>query len=879
VSKESLQEIVTKYRAQTGKEIQEILIHNVSGELPLAKNIRIADSISMANAGQQDMAAGRFILENLDRFVYRVWSNEELQVAQLLLPRDISQTNSEPYDASPPTRNDPRLSEEALIPKMETIIRTLFGLAPREPRESSGIWAGEEISQTLTKTLRRIQRFGWTNTMVDDVLLADTMWGEDAQNMPELIKRLTKALPTGDRTLPIDQYIVKASLDRLTQSYMVDVVKNEALRLNQSFEATRHYVTAEFTRLGISPSVATQASMDISATLLLNHAETLSKTSGDAFNGLIEVWKQASNEPALLQNLAIKSYLTSQMESIDWAARSGNPDIGKLNATWAADIWGAVVTAFDNEHIALYNHSGGRMELSELGRMAMNGALRGQANRQASANLANELATNPVLHLIKRVPMLLSKPDIDKLLSLRLKAAVEALTINIEADYLQIGKSISEYSTSGGPLRGNVNSVALDMSMERAVQRANTALVENIVTEWVSTIIQMQDNPLKIRDWFSYGQSIHKNINQWLVSLVTQVGPKAFEPDAFTRLSTDVYADTENARWTELHNRIVTRLRNMNLDQRYLFPTTLHQPDLVNRELAVPALPHPPAVVVRPALTLFPVGVEPLAGGRNFTPEFTQIVSEMIAWSLIPKGSQAAVVRALSMQDVVHMTSLVVKTLQNRHSEGVGVLDPQDRYPQEIYRDIRNFFVVLAEQRHLIEDGVLKRNFQLTADELARTVLAQIQDVAEQQGLQAELRHMKDAELSAEVTQRRLLSTQEVLVQGLSDFLQLPASTRSGGSENHATPPPNPELFGQGAIAIRPEPAAEGPQIAIRPGPAVEAPQADNPLRPASPQESINSDANSSINSDANSIVVAEENDQANAVMRDTEIGRAHNRL
>ena len=894
VSKESLQEIVTKYRDQTGKEIKEILIRNVSGELPLAKNIRIADAISTANAGRQDIAAGRFILENLDRFAYRVWSNEELQVAQLLPPPgDFSPANSEP-DGSPPTLDDPRLSIEALIPKMETIIRTLFGLASEK---SLGVWAGEEISQTLVKTLRRIQRFGWTNNMVDDAVLADTLWGEDALNMPELIKRLTKTLPTGDRRLPIDQYIVRASLDRLTQNYLVDVVKNEALRLSphQTFEATRHYITTEFTRLGIPPIVAAQASIDISATLLLNRAENLSRTSGDAFNGLIEVWRQASNDPALLQDLSIKSYLTSQMESIDWGARSGNPDIGQVNENWVADIWGAVVTAFDNEHIALYNHSGGRVELTELGRMAMNGALRGQANRQASANLTNVLANNILPQLVRNIPNLVSRPkDLDKMLPLRLNGAVNDLKIRIEADYMQIERSLLAYSTGEGPLRGNLNSVALEMSMKRALQRANTALVEHIVTEWASTIIQMQGDPLQIRNWYSYDQSIHKRIHQWLVSLERSLGANAFEPDAFTRVMYDVAATGSNdSLLTELHNRIVTRLRNMNLDQRYLFPATLNQPDRANVMFVAPALPHPPAVVVRPALALFPVGVEPLAGGRNFTPEFTQIVSEMIAWLLIPQSSKAPVVRALNMQNVVDMTSQVVNTLQNRHSEGVGVLDPQDRFPQEIYSEMRHFFLALAEPRQLIEGGVLKRNFQLTADDLAAAVLAKIQNVAEQQGLQAELQRMGDDQLSAEkrlsaaITQRKLLRTQEVLVQGLSDFLQLPlaeadnvslnlsastgrsnsqasrsrsnsqASTSSGDSQSYATPPPGPELFGQGAVAIRPEPVA----------PVAEAPQVDNPPRPASPQE------------DPNAIVVAEEMDQADAVIRDTEIGRAHNRL
>ena len=112
VSQESLLAITTDYHAATGQDINEIHIYNVSGELPLDKNIRIADSISTANAGQQDIAAGRFVLNNLERFVYRIWQDAQLQIARIEL-----EANGAPKDQKP-VLNDFRLSNDVLIPKM-----------------------------------------------------------------------------------------------------------------------------------------------------------------------------------------------------------------------------------------------------------------------------------------------------------------------------------------------------------------------------------------------------------------------------------------------------------------------------------------------------------------------------------------------------------------------------------------------------------------------------------------------------------------------------------------------------------------------------------------------------------------------------------------
>ena len=299
----------------------------------------------------------------------------------------------------------------------------------------------------------------------------------------------------------------------------------------------------------------------------------------------------------------------------------------------------------------------------------------------------------------------------------------------------------------------------------------------------------------------------------------------------------------------ELKQSIVTakqlgdRLNSQSVLMADTFEGQLQQFELLLREVHT---------ATNPAV-LAPVPELAVAGGRNFTPEFTLIVGEIIAGGLVYAGVTEDWVLNMDMDTILDMAKIVLDSLNNR--------TPEIGNPDVVRAEVRETFTFSAEQVKLIEGGVLNKNFQLTADELAATVLAELRYiVVEELGWQAALlQHIDADELSAKITRRGLLAPQEVMVQGLSDFLQLPlaeadnlslslsVSTSRSGSQRSVTPQPNPELFGQGAIANRPSPVGE-------------APQAENPLRPASP-------------------VVVEETDQANAVMRDTGIDRARNRL
>ena len=598
ISKESLQEIVMAYHEQTGKQIKEILIHNVSGELPLDKNIRIADGISMADAGRQDIAAGRFILENLDRFVYRIWSDAELKVT------NISTRSESRVTLLPPRPNEFRLGNEVLILRMKTVISKLFGFRLDE----WGVYVSAGFSKTLKTMLNKIRAFNYLDFRLDDAVLADAIWSEEAPSMQELIRNLSKTLPKGAQALQIDEHMVRSSLDRLTQSYMIDAVKNEVLRLSNdphwSLEDTRHYITTKLAQLTIAPDVAEQASHEMLVTFLLKRGESVTRTSGRLFNGLVEVYKQASTDPALLQNLAIKSYIRSQLERIDWGARPGVTDIDPVNNTWTS-----LVDRFKQEGISLYVNRG--MELSDLGILAINMVLRTQVRQQIDTIvgkfLRNYDSSNMAL-LLRDTYLVERNPTV---FIVRLKEQLETLQAQILESTRQITANFS-HQDKATVLAESIDFEALDQSTKEDVRRANTTLVEYILTEWAKTIIQMEGDPLRIRNWNSYKHSIHRYINSWLVGIEAELGKAAFVPNAFAKVEMGRHVGDKGFAWTQLHESIVERLKDMHLDRRYLFkPTsTTHYRNRIA-----------PVLVVKPNLSVNPIATVARAPVRIAVPE------------------------------------------------------------------------------------------------------------------------------------------------------------------------------------------------------------------------------------------------------------------
>ena len=598
ISKESLQEIVMAYHEQTGKQIKEILIHNVSGELPLDKNIRIADGISMADAGRQDIAAGRFILENLDRFVYRIWSDAELKVT------NISTRTESRVTLLPPRPNEFRLGNEVLILRMKTVISKLFGFRLDE----WGVYVSAGFSKTLKTMLNKIRAFNYLDFRLDDAVLADAIWSEEAPSMQELIRNLSKTLPKGAQTLQIDEHMVRSSLDRLTQSYMIDAVKNEVLRLSNdphwSLEDTRHYITTKLAQLTIAPDVAEQANHEMLVTFLLKRGESVTRTSGRLFNGLVEVYKQASTDPALLQNLAIKSYIRSQLERIDWGARPGVTDIDPVNNTWTS-----LVDRFKQEGISLYVNRG--TELSDLGILAINMVLRTQVRQQIDTIvgkfLRNYDSSNMAL-LLRDTYLVERNPTV---FIVRLKEQLETLQAQILESTRQITANFS-HQDKATVLAESIDFEALDQSTKEDVRRANTTLVEYILTEWAKTIIQMEGDPLRIRNWNSYKHSIHRYINSWLVGIEAELGKAAFVPNAFAKVEMGRHVGDKGFAWTQLHESIVERLKDMHLDRRYLFkPTsTTHYRNRIA-----------PVLVVKPNLSVNPIATVARAPVRIAVPE------------------------------------------------------------------------------------------------------------------------------------------------------------------------------------------------------------------------------------------------------------------
>ena len=381
---------------------------------------------------------------------------------------------------------------------------------------------------------------------------------------------------------------------------------------------------------------------------------------------------------------------------------------------------------------------------------------------------------------------------------------VDAIFFAIDAAFYSGAYSASEAAKESYRLFGGAKALLTDEFLLAQVKKfeSNRALAEQIFAN-------LQDVTLQMRRLVE-------------AELVVQDAAQTFAKLGNEKVITGDQAG-------ELKQSIVTakqlgdRLNSQSVLMADTFEEQLQKFNLLLREVHTATNPE----------VLAPVPELAVAGGRNFTPEFTRIVSQIIAGGLVHEEATIDWLSQVNMEEVLDMVKVVLETLNNRRQTA----------------DVLEIFTTAAEKNQLIEDGVLNKNFQLTADELAATVLAELRDAVEKRGWPKELRQPIDAdELSAEITRRGLLYPQEVLVQGLSDFLQLPLAEADNLSLSlSVSTSRNSELFGEGAIANSPSPVGE-------------APQAENPLRPASP-------------------VVVEETDQANAVMRDTGIDRARNRL
>ena len=563
VSQESLLAITTDYHAATGKNINEIHIYNVSGELPLDKNIRIADSISTANAGQQDIAAGRFVLNNLERFVYRIWQDAQLQIARIEL-----EANGAPKDQKP-VLNDFRLSNDVLIPKMRTVIRQLFGFTSEDWSD----YGGAGFSKTLGDILNKIKLADYPDFLLDDAVLANVIWSDGeppkAAQIHQALQRQFR--PSSGKTFDVEA--VHEALGRLTQNYTIESIKQRVAelgqQLNTSLTEVNEYIAREFIRLGIAidSDVGTRAYQDMQVSFLLDYGARIS-ADRDVIQGLLAVDQQARTDPALLKNAAIRAYLVSEAEHINWLQFSKQtlPTSYTVeefsNGKWASDIWSSVVSVFAAKGTTPYANGFGGTELTEIGTIALNGVLHNELTRMIVESTQSVVEQETLLGALDVSSMN------SETLGTRLGDTIVKFNADTEKLVLQVFKeAITNSDPAMVPFKGNVNLPSLETNMRRAVQTANTTLVESVLTAWVSRLIQLKGNELAT--WRTDKPGINSYIEKWVAGIQSKVPENTFLPGTFTRSSKT--GDDLSQGNTQLHEHVVSKLQAIGVEEQYLF--------------------------------------------------------------------------------------------------------------------------------------------------------------------------------------------------------------------------------------------------------------------------------------------------------------------
>ena len=798
---------------QSGKIIVRTLTCNVSNNLPFDKNLRIADSIRMAESGQQNIAAGQYLLSNMERFVYQLVHEAEV-------------TSGE----------QPAKSVEQLLVRMKDIIAKLFGL----PVDRLNTLGGEALMATMQDAIQKVTT-SYADFIVDDVVLEATISAEDAKVSHELNSSsisssssetvesgLQKTLQIlkqrlGDTGNALDKSTVRLSLDRLAQSYTIDAVRHNALQLSKNaglpLTGISDYITSEFVKLGIpmDSHVAMQARDEILITCLLEHGATISSRSG-LVRALITVYKQASSVPTLLDNLTLQSYLYALAEHPNWldpahsTANENYPIHGQAPGQWVADVWSSIVSLFKREGISPYENSGAG--LTKLAQIALNGALRNKFTQLIPAILDDVLSKNEVLTLLERHPEIIENPDsLPTEISRVVDWHIKRLEENVLKCAVRFSADIdSNHETTQSPVWDNFDDGLMDVSYERALQEAKTILVERVVSAWANTLVRSQGEPQM--GWHASAQSLHENIDKWLLAIVTKQGKQAFVPGAFTtKYSAETVASYVTSQgkgaiaqtWSPLHERVVHRLQNMGVDPRYLYSII----DPTPRDTTLTTIPFRSATsfgnptarplsdsgpsrlrVASTSITrLAPSNTEQAsrqvqrlqgASNPNLTPEFNRLIAQVVAEATIPANATEDAVRGLTIWQLLESVGLVMNTIKDIPTN----LENAAEFRLAIKNIIKRFALNNQSVAEVYPSGI---RFQLKADEFAAALVKEVRAEVQRQGLQAALQPIDVAELSTALTRQGWLSAneQQGLVQGVIDILQEPSpDTVSLGSQN-----------------------------------------------------------------------------------------------
>ena len=748
---------------QLGTPAVKTFICNVSNNLPFDKNLRIANSIRMAESGQQNIAAGQYLLSNMERFVYQLVHEAEF-------------TSGE----------QPAKSVKQLLVRMKDIIAKLFGL----PVDRLSALGGEALMSTMQDAIQKVTT-SYADFIVDDVVLANTIGSVDKPDIQNTLQKVKQRL--GEKGNAVDESTVRLSLDRLAQSYMIDAVRHNALQLSRNAKASltsiSAYITREFIKLGIplDTHLAMQAQDEILVTCLLERGAKVSSTSS-LVHRLIEVYVQAETIPTLHNNLTLESYLYYLSEHVDWVklahpiTSTDQPIRPVQSGQWVEDTWSSIVSVLAKEGISPYTASG--TELSKLGQIAMNGALRNKFTEEFSVILEEVLSKNEVLSLLQSHPDMVNDTDA---LSVELSKAVAWHIEKLDqwlADYVERFRlDVEKHNTPQAPVRQNFDIDLMDASITRAMQEAKTTLVESLVSAWINSLIQSQGEQLG--DWHTGAKYIHEHIDKWLAAITTQLGKQELTPGALA----DGFEASESIKgkwpmrqtWSPLHDRVVKRLQDMGVDTRYLY----------SKEYPRPHGTTSPTASLRPtgagASTALPLGLDlssrhdlfSLAltkslssissGAGSLTPQFMGFIAQIITDIALPKNSTATTVRNLTMPRLLETVAMTLDAIK-----GVNLnSDSKIAFSFEM----RNALKVFAQDHHLIvKKGVLNKSLHLSNDEFAMVLLDYIHAEAASQGLDSELPDLRIEALEAAMIKQGLLEedSQQYLVQRLTDIVQNP---------------------------------------------------------------------------------------------------------
>ena len=481
-----LKSLATEYEAN-GRAIHTMVAYK-AGNLPVNKTMRFEKIITENTNSELNFNNGRFVLNNLDRFAYEMM------------------------------RRFPDQPDDNLIAMMHDTIQVLFGVPPEVDLATV-----DGLKEDLQRALRQVKTVGYAESLIDEPI-SSAIWNGtvEASNIEGLLEQAQLSLQARGIDVQLDRLVVQSSIQRVTNRFLVEATKTQWLadyrttpdRADFALPLPKlsDHIDQLFRNLGVQPEsdYAMRASNEMLATVLIARSKALTETR-DIKWGMSMVYEQASQFPALQQDLSIKGYLIAESARVNWQEGIADTHTMVRNLIDSRRAFKAFVAGNSVEYYAsvaervlrdvgdfftnIVNQSpyqdgasvGQNKLFTDIASSIVNGALHGALEQLVSESGERWLATDPHMKALLRVDLTTVADPLD----LPRQLHIQFVRFNNELNNsLRAWKNSIANSQLADVQLKQVTFEDIRTSVLDTIKKANSAFAEQAAVAWIEAKIK-----------------------------------------------------------------------------------------------------------------------------------------------------------------------------------------------------------------------------------------------------------------------------------------------------------------------------------------------------------------------------------------------------